>query len=507
MKGVSPVNWWYRQGLVVRLFLPILLLLAVLVWSLHGLHSYMAGQVYRYQVNSSLNNTLTYARSILAAGKNEKLFAQLANRRKERIPQIKKILGSRLEYLQTTEQTGLLLMDKGGLPYLVQGHQDIAALEPALQDLLKYEDGLPHKLTAQDGSLMVGTYYAPLESFLVAYDRRSFELLPFQQQINRASLLLLWLGAGLTLLYLLFLVHQAVQQPLRQLYQSIHGFIQSRQFNHSLDSSGSVEMQQLTGQFNTLLQHIQERDKKLEEQNTSLEKLVAERTLSLQQAQEQLVRHERLAAIGEFAASIVHELRNPLTAISLGIEQIKRTSKDMDEKNQRRLALAHKEVGRLNAMLKGILSFAANTPTQMQTINISEFFANQRDVFSAIVEAQGCVYASAIPALTCEADPNLLTQCLINLLKNAAEASPEGDVVTVSAARVDGRVTIDVHNEGKPLSPSVEKRLFEPFFTTKPQGTGLGLATTKKLMEAMGGDVQLASHKKSGTVATLVIPA
>lgn len=506
MRRFNIRQWWHQQGLVMRLFVPIMLMLSVIVWSLHGLHSYMSQQVYRYQVNDNLKNTVAYARSILSTTKNEQLFADLVGSRRERNQQIKRILGTRLDYLQTSGETGVLLMDKEGAPYMVRGEKNTNEIAPTLQKLLKYEDSLNYDFMAPDGSYILGTYYAPLASYIVAYDRRSFVELPIQKQINRASLLLLWIGAGLTLLYLLWLVHQAIQQPLRQLYKSIEEFVFSRRFESSVPEEGSLEMQQLTKQFNVLLENIQERDRKLEQQNQSLEKQVEERTQSLRETQKQLVRHERLAAIGEFSASIVHELRNPLTAISLGIEQIKRTGKQLDEKNHRRLELAHKEVARLNGMLKGILSFAANAPTQMQKVNIADYFEEQRDSFSAIVEAQGCAYITVIPALHCVADPNILTQCLLNLLKNAAEASPEGDVVTVSASRVDGRVVIDVHNEGKPLSPSIEKRLFEPFFTTKPQGTGLGLATTKKLMDAMGGEVRLVSHKKSGTVASLILP-
>lgn len=242
--------------------------------------------------------------------------------------------------------------------------------------------------------------------------------------------------------------------------------------------------------------------------NATLEAEVAKRTEELRVAQAKLVERERLAAIGEFAAMIVHEIRNPLTTVMMGLNYFKRV--DLSEPAQGRLSLAVDEANRLELLLREILLYAKPQQLQITELDINEFITEMLNTVGGMLEAQGrrIEFFPALTAVKVRVDKDKLKQVFINIVRNACEAVAEGDTVTwtVDNYTTPAQVCIQVHNGGDPIPPDVLPRLTEPFYTTKSSGTGLGLAIVKRIVEAHGGELSIRSTAEDGTTVSVQLP-
>lgn len=242
--------------------------------------------------------------------------------------------------------------------------------------------------------------------------------------------------------------------------------------------------------------------------NEALEAEVTKRTEELRISQGKLVEQERLAAIGEFSAMIVHEIRNPLTTMSMGLKYFRRTI--LTEPAQERLALALSEASRLECLLSEILLYAKPQVLQLQELNINEFIQEIliliREMPEALERQIEFIPASAMVKVL--ADQDKLKQAFINIIRNACEASNPGNVVTwtVDNQTVPEQVIISVHNDGDPIPPEVLCKLTEPFYSTKPSGTGLGLAIVKRIINAHGGELYIQSEQSIGTNVNIQLP-
>lgn len=242
--------------------------------------------------------------------------------------------------------------------------------------------------------------------------------------------------------------------------------------------------------------------------NEALEAEVIKRTEELRITQAKLVEQERLAAIGEFSAMIIHEIRNPLTTMSMGLKYFKKTI--LTEPAQERLALALSEASRLEGLLSEILLYAKPQVLQLQELNINEFI---QEILILICEMPEALERQIkfIPASTMVkvlADQDKLKQVFINIIRNACEAIAPGNIVTwsIDSQIVREQIIISFHNGGEPIAPEVLCKLTEPFYSTKPSGTGLGLAIVKRIINAHGGKLQIQSDQLIGTKVNIQLP-
>lgn len=243
--------------------------------------------------------------------------------------------------------------------------------------------------------------------------------------------------------------------------------------------------------------------------NATLEAEVAKRTEELRVAQARLVEQERLAAIGEFASTIVHEIRNPLTTVMMGLNYFKRV--DLSQPAHDRLSLALDEANRLDRLLRELLLYAKPHQLQLTELNINEFIRETLNTVRSMPEAQRrrIGFSPTLNAVIVRADKDKLQQVFINIVRNACEAVAEADTITwaVDTRMAPGQVCIQIHNNGEPIPPNVLPRLTEPFYTTKSSGTGLGLAIVKRIIEAHSGELFIRSTAESGTTVTVQLPA
>lgn len=248
---------------------------------------------------------------------------------------------------------------------------------------------------------------------------------------------------------------------------------------------------------------------RLKESHDSLRREVHRLGLELADKNRELARRERLVALGEMAAGLAHEIRNPLGGIQLFACLLARDLADRPEQCR----LAHKiskGVQTLEKLVTDILAFAGQAEPRFSQVNLVRLMDETLDLARATADRVGAVvtYAAANEgAIELDADPCQLQQALLNLFQNAAEAAGKGGHAEISAAEAgDGYVRITVSDDGDGIAPDLLDRIFNPFFTTKDRGTGLGLAIVHRIAEAHGGNVRAANRKEGGAVFSLSLP-
>lgn len=226
------------------------------------------------------------------------------------------------------------------------------------------------------------------------------------------------------------------------------------------------------------------------------------------QAVSELEAARQLAALGQFAAAIAHDIRTPLTSISLNV-QILRQKLALSDDDREHLDIALEELGRLDKSVAEILDFAKPVKLAPQAIDIAELVETTLRGMSPVLTGKGvavrCNAEGVRPSV--HGDPQRLRQVLINLVGNAAEASQPGAEVTVHTTMAQSRVAIAVEDHGRGIAADDLPRIFEPFFTTRPDGTGLGLAICHKVVRAHGGDIHVQSTVGAGSTFTILLPA
>jgi two-component system, sporulation sensor kinase A len=224
----------------------------------------------------------------------------------------------------------------------------------------------------------------------------------------------------------------------------------------------------------------------------------------LKQAEKALA---RLAEIGELAATIVHEVRNPLTTILMGLNAFKKLQ--LADRFQEYLTLSLDEADRLQRLLSQILLYSKPQTLDRSELELNSFIAETLNALQTIPAASGkhLEFVAISEPINVLVDRDKLKQVIINLVTNACEAVKPGDVVTTRLNQTENnRVCIQIHNGGTPIPADILPQLTKPFFTTKASGTGLGLAIVKRIVEAHGGEFGIESGEGIGSIVTVQLP-
>ena len=229
-------------------------------------------------------------------------------------------------------------------------------------------------------------------------------------------------------------------------------------------------------------------------------------------ARESMRRYEQLeslAGIGEIAAGAIHEIRNPLTAISGFIQLIRgRAARQTDQTLLDYCTLIAEEIGHINGILSDFLTLAKAPGTKFAAIDIGQLV---RDVSGLMYGEAVLSRITIIPRLPAEplmvlGNSDKIKEVLINLFRNAFHAMPGGGAITVAAVADGGTVRVTVADTGQGMSAAVMAEIFKPFYTTKETGTGLGLAICRRIMHEHDGEISVSSEEGKGTVFTLAFP-
>lgn len=217
---------------------------------------------------------------------------------------------------------------------------------------------------------------------------------------------------------------------------------------------------------------------------------------ALKNTQAQLVQSAKLAAIGELAAEVAHELNNPLTCI-LGFSKLLLKNTTLDDRARCDLTTIVAEAQRARGIVRDLLNFAHQTEAHRKKADLNRAVQDALALTRQYLEKSGVVieenYDADLPPISL--DVNCMKQVFLNLITNAAQAMPQGGTLTITTSRVGSEAFVRISDTGEGIRPEHLDRIFEPFFTTRPvgQGTGLGLSVSLGIVQAHGGRIEVES--------------
>ncbi len=242
--------------------------------------------------------------------------------------------------------------------------------------------------------------------------------------------------------------------------------------------------------------------------------LIAPLRSRLHQSRLALEQREKLASLGVLAAGVAHEIRNPLTSIKARAFTLSRLLRHNSDEHGDAVVISS-EIARLERIVDDFLRFSKPTPPCPSLVQSGSTFRELAALLGPDLERRQLrIDVSATDDTAFPADPGQLRQVLLNLLRNAMDASKPGDVITLSANRETLRIerevvpvmALAVSDRGTGIPPEVQRRLFDPFFTTKPSGTGLGLSISARIVEAHGGSLAYQTAPNRGTTFFVHLP-
>jgi two-component system, NtrC family, sensor kinase len=273
------------------------------------------------------------------------------------------------------------------------------------------------------------------------------------------------------------------------------------------------EIGRLAASFNEMTTSLRQARADLERLNESLERQVEERTAALKRVQEGLVQSEKMSSLGKLAASVAHEINNPLAGILTYAKLLIRMHEEGEltetvrESCTRNLRLVQRETERCSAIVRNLLDFARQRPPSLKDIDVSVVVDEALSLLGHRLQMQNVALEKDLPPMPLvKADFGQLRQSFVNIALNACEAMINGGTLTVTARVRARRVEIRVADTGPGIAPEHLSHILDPFFTTKEKGTGLGLSVVYGIIERHGGTLDIQSQLGQGTTVVVTFP-
>lgn len=233
---------------------------------------------------------------------------------------------------------------------------------------------------------------------------------------------------------------------------------------------------------------------------------------SERQIEDRLRHAERLAALGRLIAGVAHEVRNPLATIRLRVQMCQQDSASLDAKES--CAVALQEVERLNGMVNRLLSFSRPVHLQAEPTNLGRLVEQRLGNFAELARQHNVKFIANFNrnSTPVRVDQSRMAQVFDNIIQNAIDSMAESggtlcvNVATEAKSRETSEVYVEFNDTGEGISSDAVSRIFDPFFTTKPSGTGLGLSICHELVQAHGGEINVASAEGCGTTVRIILP-
>ena len=319
-------------------------------------------------------------------------------------------------------------------------------------------------------------------------------------------------------LVLLYVVRRFVTHPIGKLIEGTHA-VSNMELDKPLDIlHSSAELDELAQSFDRMRERLREAVAENNEFTQKLETKVAERTRQLNAAHQKLLQSDRLASLGQLAASVAHEINNPISGVlNLGMLMQRMLKADglpanrLDE-FRKYLGQVVGETQRVGRIVSDLLAFSRRSKPRREPADLNQIVrttlavvAHKMKLNNVEVETR---LAESLPPVPC--DPSQMQQVVLNLALNAAEAAQPngGGRVVVSTEAGDGLVVVKISDDGEGIPPENLAKIFDPFFTTKPEGkgVGLGLAVSFGIVQAHGGEIEVQSKVGEGTTFTITLP-
>lgn len=250
---------------------------------------------------------------------------------------------------------------------------------------------------------------------------------------------------------------------------------------------------------------IKKLQKELSKYSQRLEDLVKQRTEQLKAAQTKLVKSERLAAIGELAGMVGHDLRNPLTGIKNAVYFLKKKGKSIPESQANEmLETIDTCVNYSNKIVNDLLDYSREINLELKDYSLKNLMMESLAMVNVPEKVE--IVNNITDDISVKADQDKIKRVFINLIKNGIEAMPNIGKLTIDSKEANGRLEISFADTGVGIPDEVLSKLFTPLFTTKAQGMGFGLAICKRLTEAHGGTITVKTSNGAGTTFTVTLP-
>lgn len=412
-----------------------------------------------------------------------------------------------MEALLVTQQGDILSYN--GIP-ATEGGSDVTSQLPEItRQLAGAESG---EIVSRNGEKWLIASARVSDLGWTVYILQPASLVPqlFKDSLLHSSfwdLAVIFIGMFLFVCGISYLVIIPITRPLEQLRRAA---VRLRENENAVISREDIkiphnEIGELASVFvemsQTLYQRRQELIKtqqELAQMNQILERRVVQRTRELEKATGELVKAERLAAIGQMASIISHEIRNPLAVISNAARLIKTLVRPTEQKVIKQFSIIEAEIRQANSIISEVLGYARTRELIFSTIDVNSYL---RDLVATapIPPAIKVQLQLEEPGVQIKVDAEEIKQALRNILANAVEAMPTGGTVTVGARAGKRAVRLYIQDTGTGITEEVRKEMFSPFFTTKARGTGLGLAVVRKAVQRHGGKLRISSQLGKGT--------
>ncbi|MCF7973053.1 MAG: cache domain-containing protein [Phycisphaerae bacterium] len=290
------------------------------------------------------------------------------------------------------------------------------------------------------------------------------------------------------------LLSKSILQPIRDLV-SASGRWAKGDFDYQIKITRRDEIARLEETFNFMASSLKERDDRLRDYTD-----------------QQIMKSERLATIGQLAAGVAHEINNPLGTISLYAQMVLDDLEEDPESCRQSLETILKQTNRAGRIVKDLLEFAHQSDPELAPVNINDVLKKAMAVTTPPAELQNVQWLTdlspALPAL--QGDSDKLEQVFVNIIMNALQAMPEGGQLTVRTGMAEGHacVEVEISDTGCGIPQAHLSKLFDPFFTTKRtgEGTGLGLSVTLGIVQKHGGQIDVTSQVGKGSTFTIKLP-
>jgi len=280
-----------------------------------------------------------------------------------------------------------------------------------------------------------------------------------------------------------------------------------------LPAGRTDEIGVLASSFNEMTDSLRQARGELHDLNESLERQVQERTTALRDAQAQLIQSEKMSSLGKLAASVAHEINNPLAGILTYSKLLVRMHEEgeMTDKVResciRNLRLVQRETERCSAIVRNLLDFARQRTPMLKELDVSAVAEEALSLLAHRLMMQNVVLEKSLPSLPLvKADFGQLRQAFVNVALNACEAMNAGGRLRVTSRPAGQMVEVEFADTGPGIPPEHLSRILDPFFTTKEKGTGLGLSVVDGLVDRHGGKLHVQSQVGVGTTVTIRLP-
>lgn len=370
------------------------------------------------------------------------------------------------------------------------------------------------EIALSNGERVLGAFSAISELDWIIYIERSINI---AYQASRDMLSRTWKVMIFVTVFVLFLgyaVSVVITQPIQALREAATKIAEGNfDFEPDLiipnDEIGELAhtFLEMSESLKIKTSEILSAKEQLEKLNRTLENRVEARTRELKSAQEELIKKERLAAMGQMASVVSHEIRNPLAVMNNSIYFIKtKLGTNVEPKIAKHMSIIESEIRQANGIIDEILSFARTRDLKPKITNLNSYIDELLSTypFPQHIELEKKLYSGQIIV---NIDQDEMNQVIRNLIKNAIEVMPErGKIIVRIDITQENMAKIEIEDTGPGIAKDVLEKLFTPFFTTKARGTGLGLAVVKKVIERHKGKVEISSVVGKGTCFKLYLP-